>query len=797
MLKYRNLGVFYLTLYSFSLLSIIYCSRKNNMHMMPKGNNNKKVVCYGNNDIQYNSDEKYLQCLPIFSLTKNDNIESDIFKAITKENLLFLNNYRNHILSLNNIAQSDILSFSIESKKYNSFKKLINIGININNLDSSGCTPLHKVLGNKEFGMLRFLLKNNANTEIKDIESKMTPLEFSVLKLQNQVYIEELIEYNADVNVLDSDGFSLLDNLYQKLEINFYNKEVYERLRQAGAAHINKIALEYIFEKEFNILSLNGSNSNRIYGNFLKNTQFVNNYLNDKNFKYKIWLGLQHPNINLRILNNYLNGSLLHILSKYSCPCSIAYLLNKKFNVLHKIDHKRALDVVPDDDSKDSKLTKKILSKGIESARKYIKEENKNNSFFDLQTLKSYFINKFINNNLSQPQRNEKEEELLDEEYFQKEDFIEEPLYKSIITPQGPIDQNKEEEQKEQEQKAQKEIKIKDLILQLNQENINQIDQENKIIDVLQIYNLEYQNKVKSIFNKIEVEGVTFKNEYNDNFEPGAIKNNNINNDIISIIIQYLPKKINFLDEDKKTLLDIAPPRCISRIYYELLRKGAFHSEEKIEKILEKEYDIKPSKIDNSLILEFIDKCDLDAILLCLGHANIKNVKISTKNNQNIIITDFSNPLELALELMEYSPEYAKLKPGFNINGKCPNLQCELNDKYQWLNYGFKGLIPDNINEILPLEYDYEELKEGGFVLSFYISARRKCQECRSRLLCYPDDKNIKINFFKCKFLCGSNDNISKNKQYVVFGETSSFFPFNLKNSGNIDNLITELRTSK
>ncbi len=686
----------------------------------------------------------------------------------------------NDLLGLDETDQALILNYAIKKGSYTSFVKLIQFGINPNVVDNEDLAPIHSAVKFKELGILKKLLECDIFLEVREPENNYTPLEIAIFA-NDQITAFDLLEYGVNVNPLSLSGKTLLDRIYSSRKY----ENIYHFLRNYGSAHRQLVLKE--------LIDTNPScNSNNIKYTGISN-EFIcmfKDYYNDfEDHEYLMWLFLQHLNINLRNVDHTLFGSWLHWSSRNSYASCVSLLLIKGLNPLEKFDGRTPLDLVGDDNSNEQKFIKRNLLKHMELRKNAIRlnkeiNQNKNN-----KSVKHYLqekfnkVHSFFNNLIFNDSTYDGDDQLLN-------DYEEEPLYNCINTLEYPEYEN---------QNLQKEDTldvfinpIETAVISANVKNCRKFTEE---------LNKKYRKRVEFLLKNnctegIELDQAKIIEDINRNIQPGAVDNCNfVCKDIIKIILDFLPHVVNLENSNNFTPLDISPAICMSPIYYDLLSQGAFHSKSKIEEIILKRYNKRPNQIDNRLIKKLATRGDIDSVAMLLGHPNIGKNELFINDVEGGSITDFRFPMKVANELVQRLSKNI-LKPGFNMSGYCNNRDCVKYKERQWMNFKYKGKILDDIEQLKPIEYDYEEDGVGGAML-IYSFCRRKCSHCKKRLE-KKHDNHVTVVLKDCKYVC-AGDLKNSSTQYIVNGATSSkkpYFAFNFNNMGALERLQYEIRTS-
>ncbi|PPD79991.1 hypothetical protein GOBAR_DD23085 [Gossypium barbadense] len=94
------------------------------------------------------------------------------------------------------------------SLQIHSMDKLLEDGLNIDEVDKDGHTALHKAIIGKREAVISHLLRKGANPHVKDKDGA-TPLHYAVHVGALQT-VKLLLKYDVDVNVADQDGWTPL-----------------------------------------------------------------------------------------------------------------------------------------------------------------------------------------------------------------------------------------------------------------------------------------------------------------------------------------------------------------------------------------------------------------------------------------------------------------------------------------------------------------------------------------------------------------------------------------------------------
>jgi|GEM_PF-2176013 len=112
-------------------------------------------------------------------------------------------------------------------------KEVIANGIDINQQDDQGRTPLMKASKANNVGAVRELLRNEADTDIQDKQGKTALIESAYEG--NNFITELLLNYKADANLKDNSGNKAVDYLEHSMsadKLSADEVEVYSRLKK-------------------------------------------------------------------------------------------------------------------------------------------------------------------------------------------------------------------------------------------------------------------------------------------------------------------------------------------------------------------------------------------------------------------------------------------------------------------------------------------------------------------------------------------------------------------------------------
>ncbi|XWS40789.1 hypothetical protein CRYUN_Cryun17cG0025600 [Craigia yunnanensis] len=133
--------------------------------------------------------------------------------------------------------------------------KLLEGGLNIDEVDKDGHTALHKaIIGNKE-AVISHLLRKGASPHVKDKDGA-TPLHYAVHVGAMQT-VKLLLKYDVDVNIADRDGWTPLH-----IAVQSRNRDIAKVLLINGAdktrknkvSNMEKLTISYIFSSIFFIV---------------------------------------------------------------------------------------------------------------------------------------------------------------------------------------------------------------------------------------------------------------------------------------------------------------------------------------------------------------------------------------------------------------------------------------------------------------------------------------------------------------------------------------------------------------
>jgi len=142
--------------------------------------------------------------------------------------------------------------------------KLIKQGLDINQKDDNGNTPLHLAIKRGTARVIKYLLKyKTIDLEVKN-NNYQTPLQYSVQEKGS--LIKELINKGADTNILDKDGETLLtfaiknneefrikELIKGKIDVNKSNEQLESPILLASTYSLDKIAKRIVKSSTFDI----------------------------------------------------------------------------------------------------------------------------------------------------------------------------------------------------------------------------------------------------------------------------------------------------------------------------------------------------------------------------------------------------------------------------------------------------------------------------------------------------------------------------------------------------------------
>ena len=233
------------------------------------------------------------------------------------------------------------LHYAIIKNNISIVKLLINTDININSRNNNGETPLHIACNYQLFDIVNILLKNKANPNIVDYDNNLTPIIYST-SLNNIKISEILFNYNADINISDSNGnnainHSIMENI--PYLINLYtsnNQNNFNFFNINGKTPLHLILDSYI-DNKLDISSIN-------FELFLNNTNINSQDNNGNTILFLLIISdlwkkyiniLKNKKLNIFIKNNK-NQILINLINHNEKEKFINLVIDSYFNTLRK-----------------------------------------------------------------------------------------------------------------------------------------------------------------------------------------------------------------------------------------------------------------------------------------------------------------------------------------------------------------------------------------------------------------------------------------------------------------------------
>ena len=263
------------------------------------------------------------------------------FKNITALKLLI--KYGSNLDKLDK-DNNNILYYAIKYKDIEIFNEIIKITENINHQNNNGETVLHLACNFNNIDFVDKLLENNINVNIKDFNSGILPIMYSIISFNNEIFYKLLKDTN--VNIQDNYGNTCLHYCIFEKNYDFINS---------------------ILDKEvdYNITNIKGKTVlHLILDNF--NERYLSNYDLGKIIKY--------TNLNIQ---DYFGNSCFLLLCKNNLWFKYKDIIEKKkINYLLKnFNKENCLNFIKDEDFGNfyDMLTNSYLN--------YIRNDNTNFTF--------------------------------------------------------------------------------------------------------------------------------------------------------------------------------------------------------------------------------------------------------------------------------------------------------------------------------------------------------------------------------------------------------------------------------
>lgn len=136
----------------------------------------------------------------------------DLFQIIRRGDFSTFLKYIDEIeLNALNEYDQNMLHEAIAYKKNDIANKLIDLGINLDQQDYRGQTPLHYIFDNSEFELAKKMLANGASVDLKDKYGNI-PLWYAVFYAKGKYELVELLmQYHSDPYLKNNANRSPLD----------------------------------------------------------------------------------------------------------------------------------------------------------------------------------------------------------------------------------------------------------------------------------------------------------------------------------------------------------------------------------------------------------------------------------------------------------------------------------------------------------------------------------------------------------------------------------------------------------
>lgn len=146
-------------------------------------------------------------------------------------------------------------------------KFFITKGADVNAKDKDGVAALHYAAGRGELSMMKVLIKNGANVNIKNNYGGKTPLHYAVGKGNIEIF-KCLINNNANINVKDKSGLTILHQIsdVEKEHINLGKFLIANGMNVNAKCNVGAIPLHLAayngYQKLAKLFIENGANVN-------------------------------------------------------------------------------------------------------------------------------------------------------------------------------------------------------------------------------------------------------------------------------------------------------------------------------------------------------------------------------------------------------------------------------------------------------------------------------------------------------------------------------------------------------
>ena len=138
---------------------------------------------------------------------------------------------RKEEINVNDLENTNTIHTAVQKGFTEIVKILIKIGINVNDIDCHGNTPLHLACHySRNLTIVKILLENGANLDRRDYHDK-TPL-YRACENGHLETIQELLKHNPEIDAFSKDN---RDSTPLQVAACFGNVKVVEELLKAGA----------------------------------------------------------------------------------------------------------------------------------------------------------------------------------------------------------------------------------------------------------------------------------------------------------------------------------------------------------------------------------------------------------------------------------------------------------------------------------------------------------------------------------------------------------------------------------
>jgi len=288
--------------------------------------------------IEYNKNNIGLDILNI----QDNNGNTPLFYTITYNNIQMFEIIMNNITLFNDITNNNdlyLIHHAVLMNNKHILQSVIDYKFDINKRDKNNNTPLHLAISYNLKNAIITLLKNGANIDAQNNYS-ITPLHIAIYNKSS--LIQDLITYNADINIQDANGNTfihyLLDNelfnyiplIIDKIKVDIPNKYHYTILHLIlqiiikNSDNYNKykdIVLTFFDQMLLNMnLNFQDFEGNTPLHLLFNTTMWKDKlqYLKNKNVKFNIFIINKEQQTPIDILNeNDKNYVIDYVINKY------------------------------------------------------------------------------------------------------------------------------------------------------------------------------------------------------------------------------------------------------------------------------------------------------------------------------------------------------------------------------------------------------------------------------------------------------------------------------------------------